>query len=109
MRDQHRVEPSGLGVLTGHEFVRGEGGEPAAARFLHGRLVVVDADAAAVEVLQVATDTAADVEDVTEAEAAEVPPVRRLDVEQALPPDGLELLQSLGVRVVAGVAHSGKA
>ena len=54
------------------------------------------------QVDQVPSGAAADVEDVTEAQAAQVPAVGPLHVEPALPPDGLEPAEALGVSGLVG-------
>ena len=72
--------------LLPEELVDGERGQPRVAADLHGGGVVVDADAARGQVRQVAADATADVERAAlPQQAAQVPPVGRLDVEDALP------------------------
>ena len=58
---------------------------------------MVDPDAVAAEVSEVATEAAPHVEGEAEVEASDVPSVRRLDVEHASDPAGLQAAQPAGV------------
>jgi hypothetical protein len=102
VRGEQRVEPVRLGVLALVELLGGERGEPGRPARLDRRRVVVDADAVAVEVGQVASDAAADIQCEAEVQPPDVPPVRRLDVEQAFPAGTGLALQPLGVVDPAG-------
>ena len=65
--------------------------------------VVVDPDAVGTQMHQVATDAAADVQRETQIEPADVPTVRRLDVEETLPTRVAKGLESSRVRIALGV------
>jgi hypothetical protein len=59
--------------------------------------IVVDADGAGAKVMEIAADPAAYVQGAAQAEPADVPPVRSLDVDDVLPPDRPEPDQPFGI------------
>ncbi len=79
------------------ELLRREGGQTTADRDRDGLGIVIDADGATVEVHEVASDSAADVEGEAKPQTSEVPTVWRLYIKHAFPPCPLTLREALGV------------
>ena len=109
VRGQETLELRALGLAE--ELVDGERGEPGLAADLHRRGVVVHADAARGQVREVATDATADVERAAlPQQAAQVPPVGGLDVEDALPAGAGAGREATGVgggsRAAVGYGHA---
>lgn len=75
MRKQHRIEAALTRVRGVEERFWDVGPEPSLTCDGDGVLVVVHAHSVGIEVLEVATDSAADVEHTSEPQTAEVPPV----------------------------------
>ena len=90
------------------EGVGREGECAARARGLDGGGVRIDADGRGAEVQQIAPDAAADFERAAELEAPQVPAIRRLHVEPALPARAFEAREPRGVGVAlrVGVGHA---
>src|SRR4029079_2900780 len=95
VRDEQRIEAAGAVVLGGSELAGRECLEPALARRAHAVLVDVDADAANVE--QVAADAAAEVERQPRIETAQMPRVQPLEPEPPFPARSLQTNQTVGV------------
>ncbi len=97
--EQQRVEP-GLRLSAGDEPGGGVGGEAGRGARVDTVLVVVDTDPVAVDVLQVAADSATDVENETRRQPAQVPAIRSLGIDQ--PPQAAsapgQALQPMRVR-----------
>ena len=97
VRGEQAVERSRAGQRAGQELLGGVGLQPALPGHRDRRRVVVDADAPAAQVREVAAQPAADVEGATQPEPADVPAVGRLHVQQLLPAGLLQVLQAGGV------------
>ena len=96
--EQDRLEAGRLIVFGGAaEFIRRERDQAARPRRPHAVLVGVDADALSAEMLEVATDAAADVEREPRLQPPQVPAEQRLHAQQPLPRGVLQAHQPLRV------------
>jgi hypothetical protein len=87
VRGKEPVEATGLHLVRVLDLLDGQSTEAVSAAHGDRFGIVVDTDAGRVEVLEIAADTAPDVEDSAPAEeTSQIPPIGSLDVEDPLPP-----------------------
>jgi len=102
MRHQHSVE--GSLIAFGVKFRRRVRLEPERSTELHRMFVVVHPDTARGKISQISADPAADVEHLPAAEeTSDIPLIRRLHVQNALPFGALKLTQPSRVLGVGGI------
>ena len=109
MGEEQGREIASLRVSRVRKPVGRVGDEAPGATIRNGLDVVVDPDPVAIEVLQIAADAATDIERTPEVQPSQVPSVRALHRQGALPAYALEVGKASGVgrvsRRIVGRAH----
>jgi hypothetical protein len=91
---QEGVEAAGTGVRRGKKVRREQNLEAARARNGDGVGVVIHAHPLASEMVEIASESAPNIEDETQIEGLQVASVGALHVKQALPPNGLHAAET---------------